>query len=66
MFGSWKEFKLLNNQGDNASDACISCGEEDFDLLCKEKGDDETLLAIFICKNCGMQKKMEYGELEVN
>lgn len=66
MFESWKEFKAMFNRGDNVTNDCESCGMEDFDLLCKEKDEDETLSAIFICKNCGRQKKMEYGELELN
>lgn len=65
MFENWKEFKKIFNKEDDATNACESCGMEDFDLLCKEKDVDESLSAIFICKNCGIQKKMDYRELEI-
>lgn len=64
MFENWKEFKMLFNNDDSAAIVCESCGMEDFDLLCKEKDEDESLAAIFICKNCGIQKKVKYGDLK--
>lgn len=66
MFESWREFKTAFIKGDNTENACASCGMEDFDLLCKEKGDKDFLSAIFICKKCGIQKKVTYRELELN
>ncbi|QHJ71073.1 hypothetical protein [Planococcus halotolerans] len=66
MFENWREFKTAFNKGDDAENACASCGLEDFDLLCKEKDDEGLLSAIFICKNCGIQKKMDYREIEMN
>lgn len=66
VFENWREFKVAFNKGNNAENACASCGMEDFDLLCKEKDEDDLLSAVFICKNCGIQKKLAYSELEVN
>jgi hypothetical protein len=66
MFESWKEFKSLFRQEETASDNCRACGKENFDLLCKEEDENGCLTAIFICKDCAVQKKVEYGELGLN
>lgn len=65
MFNSWKEFEVLFNKNEDVKNECDSCGMEDYDLLCKEKDEaDDALMAIFVCKSCGIQKKMPYRELE--
>lgn len=67
MFETWKEFMVIFNKNGQDDSSCESCGAEDFDLLCKEKDDvEDSLSAIFICKNCGVQKKMAYKEPEIN
>lgn len=65
MFETWKEFLDTFNKDNHEKDCCDSCGTKEFDLLCKEKDDEEgALSAIFICKSCGIQKKVGYRELE--
>lgn len=65
MFETWKEFILNFNRNGQEDSSCESCRAEDFDLLCKEKDEgDDSSAAIFICKNCGVQKKVTYTDSE--
>ena len=67
MFETWKEYLAAFNGDGHETDCCDSCGMKEFDLLCKEKDDEDgSLSALFICKSCGIQKKVEYSELETN
>ncbi|WP_033544062.1 hypothetical protein [Planococcus sp. CAU13] len=65
MFETWLDFKGIFGRNDRDDNSCDGCGTEDFDLLCKEKEDDgQSKAAIFICKNCGQQKRIAYSEIE--
>lgn len=65
MFNSWIEFNGLFNKNKDEKNECNSCGMEDYDLLCKENDEDtDELIAIFVCKGCGIQRKMPYREME--
>jgi len=65
MFETWGDFKGIFNRHSRDDNSCEGCGTEDFDLLCKEKEEDgNSMTAIFICKNCGKQKKLAYEEAE--
>lgn len=66
MFETWVDFKGIFKRDSEDDNVCEGCGTEDFDLLCKEKEEDGiSMAAIFICKNCGKQKKLAYEETEL-